>query len=144
MWVLGGKFPWGLVIQEQPPINLLGSSSEACGGTGELIIDGDRGSGSMKYCRSFPSHCCVGCTGLSRRFLSVLKTMSLLSCSLPPSVPLKPANMALGIGNCKQTATNIHGLYLFAFKVSGVRMHDGGICVLFIFSCCLRAGKCCS
>lgn len=53
--MLGGRFPWGLVIQNQLPINLLGSSPEVCGGTRELIMDRDRGPGSVKYYCSFPS-----------------------------------------------------------------------------------------
>lgn len=96
--MLGGKFPWGLVIQNQPPINLLGSSPEACGGTGELIMDVDCGLRSVKYYCSLPS-----ITTLDRRvrgadYFQYVRSDEFIVL-FSPSLPVKPADSALDIGN---------------------------------------------
>ena len=98
MWVLGGKFPWGLVIQNQPPINLLGSSPEACGITGELIMDVDRGPGSVKYYCSFPSITTLDGQVRGADYFQYVRIDEFIVL-FSPSLPVKPADLALDIGN---------------------------------------------
>lgn len=95
--MLGGKFPWGLVIQNQPPINLLGSS-EACGDTGELIMDVDRGPGSVKYYCSFPSITMLDGQVRGADYFQYVRSDEFILL-FSASLPVKPADLALDIGN---------------------------------------------